>query len=164
MKIAPIAVVVVASVGLAGAGLARAESLASSAASVGSSASLTASSASDSIGGSSNSSKGGNTARAGDYRIEAITHDDTAGKVRLTLAPRIAASDGDGSGFVLALPRGTFDAQRLARGDLLALRERPYGFEIARGDAREPFFLVLADAWHRELDPRPVTAGARAPL
>lgn len=133
-----------------------AESFAASSASLGSSASLTASSASDSLGASSNSSKQGNTARAGDYRIEAVALDEGAGKVRLTLQP--LAPGAERAGFVLALPRPTFEQQRLARGDAIALRDRPYGFEVARGDTREAFFLVLADEWHRELDPRPVVA------
>jgi hypothetical protein len=133
-----------------------AESIASSAAS---SASITASSASESLGASSNSSKsGGNTARAGDYRIDAVASTEHPGKVRLVLEPLAAAADG--GGFVLTLPQAALDAQRLARGDTVRVRERAYGFEFARADTDRAFFLVLADAWHRELDPRPVSAAA----
>jgi hypothetical protein len=131
-----------------------AESIASSAAS---SASITASSASESLGASSNSSKsGGNTARAGDYRIDAVTAAEQPGKVRLVLEPLGA----DRNGFVLTLPQAALDAQRVARGDTVRVRERAYGFEFARADNQQAFFLVLADAWHRELDPRPVGAAA----
>lgn len=136
-----------------------AESIASSAAS---SASLTASSASqslDSASSSTNSSKGGNTASAGDFRIEAVAAAEQPGKVRLVLQPLQPASER--RGFVLTLPQAALDAQALTRGDMVSVRERAYGFEFARTDTRQAFFLVLADAWHRELDPRPVTA---APL
>jgi hypothetical protein len=138
-----------------------AESVASSAAS---SASVTASSASESLGASSNSSKsGGNTARAGDYRIDAVAAAEYPGKVRVVLEPLAAAADG--GGFVLTLPQAALDAQRLARGDTVRVRERAYGFEFARADSGEAFFLVLADAWLRELDPRPVgDAAARTAL
>jgi hypothetical protein len=134
-----------------------AESIASSAAS---SASITASSASESLGASSNSSKsGGNTARAGDFRIEAVAAADQPGKARLVLEPLAA----EGDGFVLTLPQAALDAQRLARGDTVRVRERAYGFEFARADTNQAFFLVLADAWHRELDPRPVVAATPRP-
>ncbi len=139
---------------------ALAESIASSAAS---SASITASAASESLGASSNSARSvGNTARAGDYRIEAVTAADAAGKVQLSLEPLAATTDG--RGFVLTLPQAALDAQRVARGDTVRVRERAYGFEFARADTGEAFFLVLADAWHRELDPRPVNAPPRAAL
>jgi hypothetical protein len=139
----------------------RAESIASTAAS---SASTTASSASDSLGASSNSSKsGGNTARAGDYRIEAVAAGEQAGKVRLVLEPIAPAADGSG-GFVLTLPQAALDAQRVARGDTVRVRERAYGFEFARADTNEAFFLMLTDASYRELDPRPVLAPPRAAL
>jgi hypothetical protein len=135
---------------------ARAESIAASASSTASSA---ASSASNSIESSSNSSTRTTTAAAGDYRIEAVTAAlDRPGMVRLALQP--AAPGGDG--FVLVLPQGTAEAQALARGDTLRARQRAYGLEFARADTLQPFFLVLADDWHHELDPRPV-APARAP-
>jgi hypothetical protein len=136
-----------------------ADSIALSAAS---SASLTASSASQSLNSASssaNSSKGGNTASAGDFRIEAVAAAEQPGKVRLVLQPLQPTSER--RGFVLTLPQAALDAQALTRGDMVSVRERTYGFEFARADTRQAFFLVLADAWHRELDARPVTT---APL
>jgi hypothetical protein len=35
-------------------------------------------------------------------------------------------------------------------------QRRVYGFEFARGDTREAFYLVLADEWYDELAARPV--------
>ena len=142
-----------------------AESLASSASST---ASFAASSASNSLEASSGSSKKGATAAAGEYRIEAVTvAADRPGMVRLALQP--AAGDGqreafvkdDRQPFVLVLPQRTADQQGLARGDTVSVRERVYGFEFARADTRQAFFLVLADGWHRELDARPLGTAAR---
>jgi hypothetical protein len=143
-----------------------AESVASSAAST---ASFAASSASNSLEASSGSSSKGTTAAAGDYRIEAVTvAADRPGMVRLALQP--TANDGQREPFVrdarqpfvLVLPQRTADQQGLARGDTVSVRERAYGFEFARADTRQPFFLVLADAWHRELDARPLGTAARS--
>jgi hypothetical protein len=144
----------------------RAESLASSASTT---ASLAGSSASTSLETSSASSPKGKTAAAGDYRIEAVTvAADRPGMVRLALQP--AADDGQRAAFVndqrqpfvLVLPQRTAEQQRLARGDTVSVRERAYGFEFARADTRQAFYLVLADDWLGDLDARPVGAAARA--
>ena len=134
-----------------------AEGVASSAAST---ASTAGSSASNSLEASSGSSSRGTTAAAGDYRVEAVTvAADRPGMVRLALAP--AADDGTRNAFVLVLPQRTADQERLARGDTVSVRERAYGFEFARADTKQAFFLVLADDWQRELEPRPVSAAPR---
>jgi hypothetical protein len=133
-----------------------ADSVAYSAAS---SASITASSASDSLGASSNSSKG-NTAQAGDYSIEAVADAELPGKVRLTLQP--LAPTAQRAGFVLTLPQAALDQHGLGRGATVRVRERAYGFEFARADNQQAFFLVLADTWQRELDPRLVTTAPPA--
>ena len=137
---------------------ALAEGVASSASSTASSA---GSSASNSLEASSGSSSKGKTAAAGDYRIEAVTiAADRPGMVRLALQP---AGNADQRGpFVLVLPQGTAEHQGLARGDTVSVRERAYGFEFARADTRQAFYLVLADAWQRELDARPVGMAAPA--
>jgi hypothetical protein len=152
-----IAAAVAAASGLAaGPASAWAESIASSASST---ASLAASSASNSIESSSNSSSKTTTAAAGDYRVEAVTAAlDRPGMVRLALQPMAPG----GAGFVLVLPQRTVEAEGLAQGDTLSARQRPYGLEFARAHAQQAFFLVLADDWHHELDPRPVVP-ARVP-
>ncbi len=127
-----------------------AESLASSASTTASSA---GSSASNSLEASSGSSSKGTTAAAGDYRIEAVTvAADRPGMVRLALQP---TSD-DRQPFVLVLPQRTVEQQGLARGGTVSVRERAYGYEFARADTLQAFFLVLADAWQHELDARPL--------
>ena len=131
---------------------AHAEILASSASSAGSASS---GSASDSIQGSSKSSTAPAKVAAGDYRIDQVNPaPDRPGMVRVALQP--VTNDGADGAFVLVLPQLTFDQQGLARGDKVSASERPYGLEFARADTRTAFFLVLADDWKRELDPRPV--------
>jgi hypothetical protein len=131
---------------------AHADILASSASSAGSASS---GSASDSIQGSSKSSSAPAKVATGDYRIEHVNPaPDRPGMVRVALQP-VANDNADGA-FVLVLPQLTFDQQGLVRGDKVSASERPYGLEFARADTRTAFFLVLADDWKRELDPRPV--------
>lgn len=126
-----------------------AESFASSA-SVGSSASI--GSVSDSLGGSSNASSP-NRQAAGDYRvIDVATVADKPGVLRLTLQP-LAAQAGTVP-MRLDLPQQVAQQHGLATGLVVGARERPYGLEFAKGEPREPFFLVLDDAWYRELHSR----------
>jgi hypothetical protein len=139
-----------AALSLAAASAVHAESFASSASSAGSASSA---SLSDSVQGSSNSSSPANKPTAGDYRIENIAAAaDKPGTLRLTLA------HDDGRSFHLLLPRVTVEQQRLARGETLRVSEQPYGLAFARVQAREPFFLAVADEWLRELAPRRVPA------
>ena len=134
------------------AGPAGAESLASSAASLGS---ASVGSLSDSIQGSSNSSSRDAPVAQGEYRIVAVTelaaHPD---RLRLTMAP--VAPAGAATGFDLILPRETFAAQGLATGDRVSVRHRAYGLAFGRADQGEPFYLVLAEPWPGELEPRAV--------
>lgn len=130
----------------------RAEGSASSASSAGS---ASVGSLSDSIQGSSNSSSRNDRVAEGDYRIVEVAElADRPGMLRLTLQ---AAADAAGQpAFFLYLPKRAAEQPRLARGDVISARHRPYGLEFARADTRQAFFLALADDWFRELDPRPV--------
>ena len=129
-----------------------AESFASSASSAGSASS---GSVSDSLNTSSRSSTRTNTAD-GDYRvIEVAELPERPGMLQLTL--HAAAAQGEHHEFQLKLPRQALGSRGIAAGDIVNVRNRDYGLEFARanGDrAREPFFLVLNDDWHRELEPR----------
>jgi hypothetical protein len=129
----------------------RADSLASSASSAGS-ASL--GSLSNSIHGSSNSSSRDAPVAEGDYRIVEVAEvAERPGLVRLDLQ----ATARHDSGFLLDLPLQTLAQSGLVRSDIVRVRRRPYGLEFAHADTHVPFFLVLHDDWHRELDPRAVT-------
>ena len=64
------------------------------------------------------------------------------------------------TGFTLTLPRETAERARLATGQVITAEHRPYGLAFATGatGAQAPFYLVLDDAWYRELASRPVGA------
>ena len=138
----------------------HAESFASSASSAGSASS---GSVSDSLQGSSNSSKGDNKVADGEYRVIDIAEaPGRPGMLRLKLqaqaTPREASQAGE---WQLTLPAAAVAARPLAVGDVVAARNRPYGVEFAyaapaTSTTPEPFFLVLADEWQRELAPRRV--------
>ncbi|WCM89882.1 hypothetical protein [Acidovorax sp. NCPPB 3576] len=122
--------------------------------SMASSAGSAASSASDSIGHSSGGGGRDRHLAEGEYRVIEVVQvpgrpDATGLKLRATEA-------GAPHEFVLNLPRQAQGAQPLAAGDLVQARQRPYGFEFARGDTREAFFLVLTDDWYGEMDSRPL--------
>ncbi len=128
---------------------AHADSFASSASSA---SSASVGSVSDSLGGSSNSSSGANKTAAGPYKIIDIAQTPNhMERTRLTLQ-----GDEPQKRIVLDLPKTTFDQQALGKGDVVYAENRPYGLEFARNDNRKAFYLVLADDWHGELNPRPV--------
>ena len=129
-------------------------SSASSASSEGSSASV--GSSSTSVEQSSNSSSGDKKVAAGDYRIvEIAAVAARPGMLRL----RLQATAGDAAElaeFFLWVPQPAAALGQLAAGQVVRARERAYGLEFARADTGDAFFLVLDDAWHRELQTRPV--------
>jgi hypothetical protein len=130
--------------------LAHADSFTSSASSAGSASS---GSVSTSLRGSSNSSTGGDKTAEVDYRIIDVGDaPDRAGITRITLQ-----ADDPQQQVVLDLPRVIAQQQRLGRGDRVHARRHVYGFEFARGDTREAFYLVLADDWYDDLAARPLS-------
>ena len=136
----------IATLALATAAAAQASSFASSAADAGSSAS---GSVSDSFKASSNSSTGGDKRAEGRYRVTEVAQAE-AGKLRLTLVR-------DGAGTVeLTLPQQALAARAVNVGDEVQATPQPYGVAFAHADTGQAFFLVLEDAWQREMAPRVV--------
>lgn len=132
----------------------------SAASSASDSLSTSVGSLSDSIQGSSNSISGDRKVAAGDYRvIDVATVAERPGQLRVTLQAGADGADGAAAQPVLLyLPQAAADAARLAVGQTVAVSERAYGLAFARADARtQPFFLVLEDAWFRQLGSHPVT-------
>lgn len=130
---------------------AQADSSVSSASSAGSASS---GSVSDSLSSSSNSS-GGNQRKVADghYRILQIAATpEHSERTRLTLQ-----GDAPEQRIELDLPRTTFAAQQLTVGASVYAQNRVYGIEFGRTAPRQPFYLVLADAWYGELASRPVS-------
>lgn len=134
-----------------------ADSFTSSASSAGS---ASVGSISDSIQGSSRSSSGDDQTAQGDYRvIEIADAAERPGQRRLRLEPvggETPAAQAR-TGFDLLLPAQALAAQPIAVGDIVRAEARPYGLAFVRATAAEPFFLVLDDARHRELQTRVVT-------
>jgi hypothetical protein len=125
-----------------------AESLASSASSAGSASS---GSLSDSSGASSPKDK----VAQGDYRVvEIAAVAERPGLMRLTMQ----ATTAQGEPFALDVQQEAVVQQRLAVGDVLSARHRPYGLAFTRAaDGAAPIILVLAAQWQREIDPQAVT-------
>lgn len=123
-----------------------------------------ASAASDSVGSSStsiqkssDSSSAKDKVAQGEYKIAdmaEIAQQPNMIRVRL----QALASDQTRE-FFLILPRQAAERGQLAAGQTIQVEQRPYGLAFAAYDTaggRSPFFLVLYDDWHRELESRPV--------
>jgi len=153
---------VLCALALAAVAAAPARAASSAASSASDSASTSVGSASTSIQKSSDSSSKATGVAAGRYRITDVAQaDERPDHWRVTLrgmpADGAAGAGTDGAELVLLLPRQAAERGRLARGDDVLARTRPYGVEFGRADSGEAFFLVLHDEWHRELPSHPVT-------
>lgn len=126
---------------------AQADSFVSSAAGAGSASS---GSVSDSFKQSSGSSSGGERRAEGRYRVTEVAQADDPAKLRLTLAR-------DGAAPVeLTLPQAALTARAVHVGDEVQATPQPYGIAFAHADTGQAFYLVLEDAWTRELAARVV--------
>lgn len=130
--------------------------LAASSASSAISDSLTTSSGSvsDSFKGSSNSSTGDTKKAEGPYRVvEVVAVAERPGRFQLVMQAVEPGRDG----LVLEVPAQALAKTPVAAGDTLNASARPYGLEFALAQTQQVFFLVIEDAWLRELPTRPVT-------
>ena len=149
----------IAALALAALTPAMAESIAAMGSSAGSSASSAGSASlkgsSGSIEGISNSSSTDKTAMVQDgaYRVAAVQPAAQADMLRLQLEPQTQGAQP----FALIVPAKAFGAHAPVAGDVVQAQRRDYGVQFTRAQAAEPFFLVLADAWHAELNSRPIT-------
>jgi hypothetical protein len=114
-------------------------------------------SVSTSIGKSSDSSSGKDKVAQGQYKvIEMAEVAQQPGMVRVRLQGIATAQNEE---FFLTLPRQAAERGQLAEGQVVEAQQRPFGLAFAALDTAgnaSPFFLVLDDAWHRELESRPV--------
>ena len=128
-------------------------------------ASSASSAASDSVGSSStsiqkssNSASSGTKVARGDYTIiemTALGQQPDMMRLRLQAVAPLAPQE-----FFLLLPREAVARGQLATGDRVQAQQRAYGLAFAAATpdgAASPFFLVLDDAWYRELDSRAVS-------
>lgn len=134
---------------------ALASSTAASSASEGVSASV--GSASTSFEKSSDASSKGDKTAAGDYKVIDVAEvAERPGTVRLKLEPVATAARSD-DGFYLYVPAQVAALDPVTAGQVITAKPRAYGVEFARADTGRAFFLVLHDAWYRELQSNPVT-------
>jgi len=127
-----------------------AESFASSASSA---ASASVGSLSDSLHDSSGSSI--HKVAEGDYRIIEVAGAERPDTLRMKMQHVARASD-DTAVIYLDVPQAALGDRAAAPGDIVGVRQRPYGYEFAWADTGDAFFLVLAADWQRDLDLRPV--------
>ena len=128
--------------------------LADSTSSASSAASTSVGSSSTSLETSSNSSTGKNQVAQGAYTlVDMVAVADKPDLLRLRLQGNAAAQTPE---FFLLVPRLVAQQAQLAAGQTVHAQQRAYGLAFSTPDA-SPFFLVLDDAVHRELESRPVT-------
>jgi hypothetical protein len=90
----------------------------------------------------------------GDYRVIQVAQADSGSQeVTLQAVPGTGAS----GEFTLLMPDKAVQHGGVVVGQVVSARERPYGVEFARADTRAAFFLLLEDAWYRELQSVAVT-------
>ena len=127
-----------------------------------SSSALSASSASigsvsTSLERSSQSSSGRDRVAQGRYTVVHVAHSqERPDQAQLQLLAEHGPSANE---TVLWLPRETVERERLATGISIVVSHRPYGLALVRenlGGTAAPFFLILDDAWYREVPSRPV--------
>jgi hypothetical protein len=123
-----------------------ASTAASSASSAGSASS---GSVSDSIGSSSNSSGDDRRVAAGEYRVIDVAA--APGKPNTTRMTLHAAALGATREFTLDVPNRALAQRAVAKGELVQVNAREYGYEFAHADNKQAFFLALEDNWYREL-------------
>lgn len=108
---------------------------------------------------SNSSSKGKDAVAQGQYTVVDIAPlTDKPDMLRLSLTA-VNGEPGNANDFVLLLPREAAERAQLAAGQVIAAEHREYGLAFAALDTSgktTPFFLVLDDAWYRELQSRPV--------
>ncbi len=73
--------------------------------------------------------------------------------IRLRLQGNAVAQTSE---FFLLVPRVVANHAQLAAGQIVQAEQRAYGMAFSAAGS-SPFFLVLDDAVHRELESRPVT-------
>lgn len=108
---------------------------------------LSARSMSQSLQRSSDSSAGRPLAQ-GDYRVTQLAQ--VAPELQEVTLQAVAGTGARGE-LVLHMPERAVQAGGVAVGEVVRARARPYGYELARADTQQAFFLLLHDPWYKEL-------------
>lgn len=135
-------------------GLVALPALADSTSSASSTASASVGSSSTSLETSSNSSTGKRQVAQGTYTlVDMVAVADKPDLMRLRLQGNAAEQTPE---FFLLVPRLVVQQAQLTTGQTVQAEQRSYGMAFSAAGT-SPFFLVLDDAVHRELESRPVT-------
>ena len=135
-------------------GLSALPAVADSTSSASSAASTSVGSASTSLETSSNSSTGKKQVAQGAYTlVDMVAVADKPDLMRLRLQANATALTAE---FYLLVPRLVVQQAQLTAGQTVQAEQRAYGM-VFSATGSSPFFLVLDDAVHRELESRPVT-------
>jgi hypothetical protein len=124
------------------------------------SASSAASSTSNSIRRSSDGSSRATGVAQGDYRVievAAVPGEPAQRRVKLQAEATVGQPADDDNSFWLQLPETVLATSGVGPGQQVQVKQRAHGLAFARAADGEAFFLVLDDAWLRELPGRPVT-------
>lgn len=133
-------------------------------------------SSSDSLGASSDSASPKQRVAQGTYTVVAMAEVGNVAalgdaphrapqraqvQVQLRLQAAHATPGAPATEWLLTLPRDTVARTQLALGQPLLVQHRPYGIALSlptpdAAGPQPPFFLVLDDTWHRELDSQAV--------
>lgn len=135
-------------------GLAALPALADSTSSASSAASTSVGSSSTSLETSSNSSTGKKQVAQGPYTlVDMVAVAEKPDLLRLRLQGNAAAQTPE---FFLLVPARVVQQAQLMAGQTVQAEQRAYGMAFS-AVGTSPFFLVLDDVVHRELESRPVT-------
>ena len=135
-------------------GLTAVPAMADSTSSASSAASTSVGSSSTSLETSSNSSTGKKQVAQGPYTlVDMVAVAENPELIRLRLQGNAAAQTPE---FFLLVPRLVVQQAQLTAGQMVQAEQRAYGMAFS-ASGTSPFFLVLDDAVHRELQSRPVT-------
>jgi hypothetical protein len=102
-----------------------------------------------------NSSKAIGNIAEGDYKVVAVAQADQAGKTQLTLVPVAAANNTEP--FNLFVAQADVKHSGVETGQIVHAQKQAYGLVFARADNRQPFALLLDQAWKSEVQPKVVS-------
>ncbi|MBV8680166.1 MAG: hypothetical protein JO338_06910 [Aquitalea sp.] len=102
-----------------------------------------------------NSSKAVGNIAEGDYKVVAVAQADQPGKTQLTLVP-VAAANATAP-FNLFVAQADVKHSGVEAGQIVHAQKQTYGLAFARADNKQPFALLLDQAWKSEVQPKVVS-------
>ena len=100
-----------------------------------------------------NSSKAVGKIAEGDYKVVAVAQAEQAGKTQLTLVPVAAANNTEH----LFVAQADVKRAGVEAGQIVHAQKQAYGLAFARADNKQPFALLLDQAWQSDVQPKVVS-------